>query len=383
MSLNHNSERIATMQDSIFTTISQMAIENKALNLGQGFPNFDGPSFVKGGMTKALMSGLTQYAAPHGIISFRKLISEQQKNHYDLEYDIERQVTITTGATEALYCAIMAFINPNDEVVIFEPFYDAYKADVVLAGGIPRYVTLHKPDFSFDFSEFERAINKKTKMIIVNSPHNPTGKVFSRKELEFIAEVAKKNDLIVLSDEAYEFLTFNKEHIPIASLEGMMERTLSVYSSGKTFGMTGLKVGYVCANDNISHAIRKVHQWVTFTVNTPSQYGIAEGFRNLDEYIPKFKEEYLAKRNLMLSLLKQTPFKAYQPDGTYFILIDIPRDHFYNDVDAATRLIKEHKVATIPTSVFYARSDEGSSMLRLCFAKNDDTIIEGIARLNI
>ncbi len=376
------SDRISSMPTSIFAIMSKISAEFNAVNLGQGFPDFDGPTSLMEEVNKSMLTGKNQYAPSPGIFSLRKMISEVQNNYYGMNYDPESEITITAGATEGLYCAIQAFINPGDEVILFEPFYDAYQADVILAGGIPKYVTLHKPEFNFDKNELISAINHKTKMLIINSPHNPSGKVFTIEELSQIADIAQSYNLLVLSDEAYEFLTYdNAKHIPIATLPGMAGRTITVNSTGKTFGMTGWKIGYLTATKQISEAIRKVHQWTTFAVNTPMQHAVAAGFNSLDEYLPQFREIYLKKRNLAFHLLQNTEFNPHKPLGSYFIMIDIPHDKYRDDVDAAMSLVKKNKVATIPPSVFYSKSDEGKSMLRLCFAKSDDVLIEGIRNL--
>lgn len=372
-------ERIASMNTSIFATMGKMAVEHNAVNLGQGFPDFDGPIWLMEEAFKAMKSGKNQYAPSPGILSLRKNIAEVQNTHYGMNYNPESEITITAGATEGLYCAINAFINSGDEVILFEPYYDAYQADVVLAGGVPKYITLKKPDFTYDREELARAITSKTKMLVINSPHNPTGKVFNYDELEYIAFLAKKHNFIVLSDEAYEFLTYDgAKHIPIATLPDMEKRTITINSTGKTFGMTGWKIGYVTATEQLSTAIRKVHQWTTFAVNTPAQHAVAYGFNLLDSYLPTFRQVYQAKRDLALKLLKKTDFKAHIPQGSYFIMVDIPDGKFNDDVDTATRLVREFGVATIPPSVFYSRSDEGKTMLRLCFAKNDETLENGI-----
>ncbi|MFA7626167.1 MAG: aminotransferase class I/II-fold pyridoxal phosphate-dependent enzyme, partial [Candidatus Kapaibacterium sp.] len=240
------SDRISSMPTSIFAIMSKISAEFNAVNLGQGFPDFDGPTSLMEEVNKSMLTGKNQYAPSPGIFSLRKMISEVQNNYYGMNYDPESEITITAGATEGLYCAIQAFINPGDEVILFEPFYDAYQADVILAGGIPKYVTLHKPEFNFDKNELISAINHKTKMLIINSPHNPSGKVFTIEELSQIADIAQSYNLLVLSDEAYEFLTYdNAKHIPIATLPGMAGRTITVNSTGKTFGMTGWKIGYI------------------------------------------------------------------------------------------------------------------------------------------
>ena len=381
MQRRKSAQRIASMSTSIFATMSKMAFEYNAINLGQGFPDFDGPTWIMEEAFNAMKSGKNQYAPSPGIISLRKEISNYQNKFYDLNYNPENEIVITAGATEALYSAITAFIEAGDEVILFEPYYDAYPSDVILAGGTPKYVTLYKPDFHFNPDELEEAITEKTKMIIINTPHNPTGKVFSKEELEIIAKIAIKNDLLVLTDEVYEFLTYGKPHIPMATIEGMKDRTITISSTGKTFGLTGWKIGYATASEGLATAIQKVHQWVTFAVNTPAQHAFAYAFSRLEEYLPEFRQLYLNKRNLMLAELKNTEFNGLIPYGSYFIMAEIPVGKFLNDVDAATKLVKENRVATIPPSVFYSKSYEGNSMLRLCFAKTDNTIINGIRAL--
>jgi aspartate/methionine/tyrosine aminotransferase len=377
-------KRILSMPTSIFATMAELTFKYNAVNLGQGFPDFAGPEIVKLSAWDAIRSDKNQYAPSDGILSLRKIISEIDAKKYNLEWDPISEITITAGATEGLFDSINAFIEKGDEVIIFEPFYDAYDADVILAGGIPKYVTLNKPDFTFDKEELRSQINAKTKVMIINSPHNPTGKVFNLEELEYIAKLAVENDILVLSDEAYEFLTFDGvKHIPIASISGMKNRTITISSTGKTFGMTGWKVGYVCASEHLTQAIRKVHQWTTFCVNTPGQHAMAEGFSQFESYLPEFQKLYQSKKDLAVKLLKETPFQVYEPCGSYFLMIGIPEGMFLNDVDAATKLITENKVTTIPPSCFYKKSDEGSTMLRICFAKQDETLIEGIKRLQI
>ena len=375
-------QRIANMPTSIFSTMSMLANEHQGVNLGQGFPDFDGPRWIMDECYEAMKSGKNQYAPSAGIFSLRKSISDVYAKYYNHDVDPLDEVTITAGATEALFSTIVALIEPGDEVVMFEPFYDAHQANVVVAGGTPKYVTLHKPDFSFDAAELQAAITDKTKMLIINNPHNPSGKVFSLAELQTIADIAIKNDILVLSDEVYEFLTFDDaKHIPMATLPGMQERTITISSTGKTFGMTGWKIGYTVAPKPITDAIRSIHQWTTFAVNTPAQHAMAHAFKNLDTYLPEFRQLYLGKRNLMIQELSKTQFKPFVPLGSYFMFVEIPTINGEDDMECATSLVKRCKVATIPPSVFYGNSDEGKSMLRLCFAKQDSTIIDGIANM--
>lgn len=377
-----STKRISGMPTSIFYTISKLANEYKATNLGQGYPDFDGPHWIMDAAYKAMKSGKNQYAPSNGIYTMRKSIQTYYNKYYGLQFDTETEITVTAGATEALFSTIMALVDEGDEVILFEPYYDAHQADVLVAGGIPKYVTLKKPDFTFSEEEFEKAITPKTKMIIINNPHNPTGKVYSQSELEFIAKLAVKHDLIVLSDEVYEFLTYDDvKHIPIATLPGMRERTVTISSTGKTFGMTGWKVGYASASQKLTDAIQKIHQWATFTINTPGQHAMVYAFSQLDEYLPDFKALYQRKRDYALDKLSKSQFKPHVPFGSYFMMVDIPEAKGIDDIECASELIKQQGVATIPPSVFYSNSDEGKTMLRVCFAKTEDTLKAGIEKM--
>lgn len=375
-------KRISGIPTSIFSTMSRLAFEYGAVNLGQGFPDFDGPEWIMAEAYKAMQTGKNQYAPSQGIISLRKAISAYQHKYYDLHWDPETEISISAGATEALFAVMQAFIEPGDEVILFEPYYDSYHNDVILAGGAPKYVTLRKPDFEFDFDELAKAVSEKTKMIIVNNPHNPTGKVFSLRELQFIAGLARRFNFIVLGDEVYEFLTYgDSRHIPVASLPEFRDNAITVCSCGKTFGMTGWKVGFTLAKPDFINAVQKVRQWTTFAVNTPAQHAMAFAFGKLDEYLPEFQLLYQKKRDFIYASLLGTKFKPHFPNGSYFIMADIPLELFKDDIECASELVKNYGVATIPPSVFYSASDEGSTMLRICFAKRDDTLMDGIERL--
>lgn len=377
---NFVANKLENMPVSIFSVITQLAYEHKAVNLGQGFPDFNGPDWIFEFALQAMNEGKNQYAPSLGIHSLKHSIANYQKKYYDLNYD-DNEIIITAGATEALFDTFNAFINPGDEVVLFEPYYDSYCADVMLAGGIPKFVTLKKPDFNFDYEELESAISFKTKIIVLNNPHNPTGKVFSEEELKFIASLAIKHDLMVITDEVYEFLTFDGiNHIPFASIPGMKERTITISSCGKTFGLTGWKIGYALAKPDWIQAIHGIHQWTTFAVNTPAQHAMASAFMKLDEYIPEFQKLYQSKLDFVFNNLLSSKFKPHRPKGSYFIMVDIPDELGY-DRDATIKLIKEFGVATIPPSVFYSKSNEGKTMLRICFAKQEQTLQEGINRL--
>ena len=374
--------RIADFKDSIFGVISRLARENSAVNLGQGFPDFDGPNWLKDIAYKKMQEGHNQYAPFHGTASLRQEVSNYYKKFYALDYNSESEVTITVGATEAIYLVITALINPGDEVVVLEPFYDSYVASIKMAGGIPVPVTMHAPDFTIDQKELEAAVTTKTKLLILNNPHNPTGKVWTKEELVAVANVAIKNDLYLLSDEVYEFLVFDGvKHLPTATLAGMMERTITVSSAGKTFGLTGWKIGWICANQKVTHACRLVHQYVTFSVSTPMQEAVAEGLKQLPDYLPGFVSLYKEKRDWFYKEMKQLGFEFAIPKGTYFMMVPITKHTDLKDVDYALKLISEKKVATVPPSAFYLKSTDGEKYLRFCFAKKEETLKSAIENL--
>jgi aspartate/methionine/tyrosine aminotransferase len=370
-------------KDSIFGVISRLAREHQAVNLGQGFPDFDGPEWIKDLVSQKMKDGHNQYAPFHGSLNLRTEVSKYYKKYYGLNYDLESEVTITVGATEAIYLVITAVTNPGDEIIVLEPFYDSYVASIKMSGGVPVPVTMHAPDFHVDKSELEKAISPRTKMIILNNPHNPSGKVWSKEELQVVADLAEKNDLYILSDEVYEFLVFDgAKHLPTATLPGMKDRTITVSSAGKTFGLTGWKIGWICANPKISHACRLVHQYVTFSVSTPMQEGVAEALKKLPEYLPGFVSLYKSKRDFFYTEMKKLGFDFATPGGTYFMMVPISKKTTLNDVDYALELIKEKKVATVPPSAFYLKSSEGSKFLRFCFAKKEETLKQAIANLS-
>lgn len=377
--------RIADFKDSIFGVISRLAREHQAINLGQGFPDFDGPGWIKDIAYQKMQEGHNQYAPFHGTPHLRQEISNYYKKFYQLHYDPESDITVTVGATEAIYVVITALINPGDEVVVLEPYYDSYVASIKMAGGIPIPVTMHAPDFTIDVKELESAITPRTKLLILNNPHNPTGKVWAKDELLAVSHLAIKHDLFLLSDEVYEFLLFDgAKHIPTATLEGMMERTITVSSAGKTFGLTGWKIGWICANQKVTQACRLVHQYVTFSVSTPMQEAVAEGLKQLPDYLPGFVELYKGKRDSFYAEMKKLGFEFSIPRGTYFMMVPIEKHTKLSDVDFAMKLIKENKLATVPPSAFYLKSTEGEKYLRFCFAKKEETLksaIENLKRL--
>jgi N-succinyldiaminopimelate aminotransferase len=381
--LNHV---VTQFKESIFSTMTKLAIDHEAINLSQGFPDFDGPQWIidlaKNAMdqgNKLGNVGKNQYAPSNGILPLREAISSNYKRLYNLDYDPMNEVIVTNGATEAIFCTCMALINPGDEVIVFEPFYDSYLASLQMAGAKVVPVTLKMPDFSFNKEELIAAINSKTKLLILNNPHNPTGKIFSQDEIKTIAELARKFDFYILSDEVYEFLTFNETHRPTACFEDLKNRTITISSTGKTFGLTGWKIGWTCGPKEIIKAIHNVHQFTTFCVAHPLQMAMASALSNMDDYLIDFKNKYRQKRDFLVTGLKQAGFKVLEPAGTYFVIAILNEGE--NDIEFCQKLIVDKKVAAIPTSAFYIKSDEGSRMIRFCFAKTEETLKKAIDNL--
>ncbi len=374
--LNHT---ITAFKESIFSTMTKLAIQNSAINLSQGFPDFDGPRWLVDLACKAMEEGKNQYAPSPGILPLRAAIAGNYKKYYGLDYDPNSEILVTCGATEAIFCTAMAVLNPGDEAIILEPFYDSYLASIQMAGATVVPVTLHAPDFSLNFEELQMAISAKTKMLILNNPHNPTGKMFTKEEILKIGALAVENDFYILSDEVYEFLTFERAHVPTACFENLKERTITISSTGKTFGLTGWKIGWCCAPAEIIKAIHNVHQFTTFCVAHPFQVAMAEALANMDEYLAEFKRDYRKKRDLLVSGLKERGFNVLNPAGTYFTIALLPEGE--TDVEFCKKLIEEKKVATIPTSAFYIKSDEGTRMIRFCFAKTEETLNSALKNL--
>ncbi len=367
-------------KESIFSTMTKLALENKAINLSQGFPDFDGPKWVRELAVNALMDGRNQYAPSMGLLSLREAIAANYKKYYGLTFNPLSEIVVTNGATEAIFCTCMALLNPGDEVVILEPFYDSYLASIEMAGAKAIPVTLHAPEFKFSQDELRAAITDKTKLLIINNPHNPTGKVFSNDEIDFLGKLAVEKDFYLLSDEVYEFLTFGIDHKPTAQVEALKERTITISSTGKTFGLTGWKVGWAAGPAELIKLIHNVHQFSTFCVAHPLQAAMAEALPKMDQYLIEFKADYQQKRDFLIDGLKKAGFKVIEPQGTYFVMALLSESE--NDVEYCKRLITEKKVATIPTSAFYLKSKEGEKMIRFCFAKTQQTLEAAINNLS-
>lgn len=378
--MKNTNQIVAQFKESIFSTMTKLAIEHKAINLSQGFPDFDGPEWVKKLALNTIQAGKNQYAPSMGSLSLRQAVSKQYQSHYQLEYDANSEICITNGATEAIFCTIMALINPGDEVIILEPFYDSYLASIQMAHGVAIPVTLKSPSFELPLEAIKDAITSRTKLIIFNNPHNPTGTVFNEQQISELAKIICDHDLYLLSDEVYEHLTFGQKHFPSASIKELKERTITISSTGKTFGLTGWKIGWACAPSHILKAIHHVHQFTTFCVSHPLQEAMAEALEQSNHYLEEFKKTYLAKKNLLIGGLEKAGFDIIKPQGTYFVLAKIP-NKYDNDIEFCKYLIQEHKVAAIPPSAFYLKSNEGERLVRFCFAKKDETLNAAIDHL--
>lgn len=377
--VNHT---ISSFKESVFSTITRLANEHRAINLSQGFPDFDGPQWVielaRGALAQGHL-GKNQYAPSLGILPLREAIAKNYRRFYGLNYDPASEIIVTNGATEAIYSTIAALLNPGDEVVVFEPLYDSYLASLKVAQAVVKSVPLKAPDFTFDFEALKKQVSAKTKLLILNSPHNPTGKVFNPDELRQIARLAVEFDFYILSDEVYEFLTFDVPHQPIAALPGLRDRVITISSIGKTFSLTGWKVGWACGPKALIGAIHNIHQFISFCVAHPLQQAAAEALHRLDEYLVEFRAEYRGRRDLLVGGLKSLGYEVYVPAGTYFAIVKVPAGE--SDLQMCQRLIVDKKVATIPTSVFYLESDEGSSLIRVCFAKREETLKAALKNL--
>jgi N-succinyldiaminopimelate aminotransferase len=377
----HLTRRLQGFGTSIFAEVTELAVRHGAVNLGQGFPDFDGPEFVKEAAVAALRDGRNQYSPMIGTPELRRAVAAHQRRFYGLDYHPDTEVTVYSGATEAIHSTLQALLDPGDEVVLFEPFYDSYPACIALAGATARVVTLRAPRFEYDPAELQAAITPRTRAILVNTPSNPSGKVFTRSELQQVADLAVKHDLVVITDEVYEHMTYDAEHVPLASLPGMRERTVTISSTGKTFSLTGWKIGYTCAAPELSAALRGVHQFVTFCVATPFQAAMATALQAPDAYFEGVHRDYRARRDRLCQGLRDAGLEALVPAGTYFAQADIRPLGFQDDVEFCRMLPERVGVAAIPTSAFYVNKAEGRHLVRFAFCKTDATLDEGIRRL--
>ena len=373
--------RLEGFGTTIFTEMTRLAIEHGAVNLAQGFPDFDGPDFAKDAAIAALRDGRNQYARMTGIPDIHTALAAKYRRDYELDYAEGEEWTVTSGATEAIFSSIQGTCGPGDEVVLFEPYYDSYKASVRMAGARPRIVTLHAPDWTFDPDELAAAFGPKTRAILVNTPHNPTGKVFSREELETIASLCRDRDVLCITDEVYEHLVYEGKHVPMATLPGMRERTITISSFGKTFSLTGWKIGWAAAPAALTSAVRAAHQFVTFATATPLQHAASVALTVGTEYYRLLRDSYLGKRDYLARELSRIGFAVRKPAGTFFLAADFRPLGFRDDVAFCRMLIEKIGVAAIPPSAFYDHKRHGKTWARFAFCKKDVTLETAVARL--
>jgi aspartate/methionine/tyrosine aminotransferase len=376
--------RLAGFGTSIFTEMTRLAVEHRAVNLGQGFPDFPAPDFIKEAAARAIAADHNQYAPAPGLLRLRRAIAEHFRRRHGRAVDPEAEVTVAAGATEVLFDAAMALLDPGDEAVVFEPFYDAYLPDIQMAGGKVRVVTLRPPDWRFDPDELRAAFGPRTRMIVLNTPHNPTGKVYSTDELDQIAALCQEHDVVALSDEVYSEITFDgARHVPIATRPGMWERTVTVDSIGKTFSVTGWKIGWAVAAPALTAALRGAHQFVTFANATPFQEAAADAISEGDAagYYDDLRAKYAARRALLTGILGEAGLATLPVQGAYFLLADISALPFPDDAAFCRHLMTEVGVAAIPPSAFYLDPRTAPLLARFCFAKRDETMRAAAERL--
>lgn len=375
--------KLPNVGTTIFTRMSQLAAETSALNLSQGFPDFDGPQALRDAVGQHIASGHNQYSPMTGLPALRSQVAAKIARSYGVHVDADTEVTITPGATQAIFCAIQAVIHAGDEVIVFDPCYDSYEPSVELAGGRCVHVQLGLDDFSIDWQKLTDALTPRTRMIILNTPHNPSGALISRAELDQLAALIADRDIYLISDEVYEHLVYDGvPHVSVLSHPELYHRAFVVSSFGKTYHVTGWKTGYVVAPPALTAELRKVHQYVSFCGVTPLQYALADYMAASPEHVEELPGFYQAKRDLFCDLLKPSRFTFTPVAGTYFQLVDYAHIRpDLNDVDMAVWLTREHGVATIPVSVFYQTPPEGQRLVRLCFAKREETLREAAEKL--
>ena len=369
------SQRISRFTESVIREMTRLAINKKAINLAQGFPDFPAPAVLKQAAADAIAADINQYAITWGAKPFRDAIAAKYLRTYGMEFDPEREITVCCGATEGMVASLLAVLNPGDEVVLFEPFYENYGPDTQLCGAEPRYVKLHAPDWHFDSDELRNAFTPRTKAIVLNSPNNPTGKVFTRSELEQIAALCQEFDALAITDEIYEHILYEDSvHVPIASLPGMRDRSILVNSMSKTYSVTGWRVGWVLAPPDLTNSIRKVHDFLTVGAAAPLQAAGAIALGLGEEYYQGLAREYAKRRDHIVTSLESAGFRCFRPRGAYYVMTDVSGFGFAGDVAFVRHLIDNLGVASVPGSSFYAQAGGGSQEVRFCFCKKYETL---------
>ncbi len=381
---NYTSARVRGFGTSVFSEMSRLAAQHGAVNLGQGFPDFPGPDFVKTAAKAAIDADLNQYAISHGAPRLRAAIARGWEERYGAAINPDQQVTVTSGATEAIYDAIQALTEPGDEIVVFEPFYDSYLPSAIMSGATLKTITLRVPDWSFDPDEAAAAFGPRTRLLLLNTPHNPTGKVFRRDELAFLAELCQQWDVVAVTDEVYERIVFDGvEHVPLATLPGMWERTLTINSTGKTFSMTGWKVGFAVGPASLNAALRAIHQFVTFASATPFQDAMAAAMEEAQAlgYYDQLVADYTRRRDGLRLVLEESGLPTLPVQGAYFLMADVSGFGFADDVTFCRWLTSDVGVAAVPPSAFYLDASRAPLLARFCFAKREETVRLAAERL--
>jgi aspartate/methionine/tyrosine aminotransferase len=376
------SRKARQFTESVIREMTRLCRQHGAVNLAQGFPDFAAPKEIKDAACRAIEADVNQYAITWGAKGLRDAIAAKAKRWYGMDVDPERQIAVTCGATEAMIASILALVDPGDEVVVFEPFYENYGPDAILAGAEPRFVPLHPPDWHFDPAELAAAFGPKTRGIILNSPNNPTGKVFSPDELEAIAQLCRKWDVVAFSDEIYEHILYDgARHVPIATLPGMADRTVTINALSKTYSVTGWRVGWTIASPELTAGIRKVHDFLTVGAAAPLQEAGAVALALPESYYRELAAAYRARRDLLVEGLRGAGFQCEPPRGAYYVLADARALGCADDVTFANRLVETAGVGAVPGSSFFSRPELGRTLLRFAFPKREETLRDAVDRL--
>ncbi|MDX1554454.1 MAG: methionine aminotransferase [Xanthomonadales bacterium] len=374
-------EKLPGFGTTIFTVMSQLAAEHDAINLAQGFPDFDGPKALRDRVEHHLAAGHNQYAPLAGVTALREAIARKVQGLYGFAADPERHITVTPGATEAIYCALTAVVHAGDEVIVIDPAYDTYVPGILLNGGVPHRIPLRDPGFGVDWARVEEAISPRTRVLMLNSPHNPSGRCFDSSDIDALRDIMARHDLLLISDEVYEHIVFDgRRHLSILCDRELAERAFVVSSFGKTYHVTGWRIGYCVAPGRLMAQFRRVHQFINFSTNTPISCALADFMRDAPEFHRELAGFYQKKRDLFCTLLNDSRFRLAPAEGTYFQLADYARISDLPDTEFARELTIQHGVAAIPVSVFYESPPE-SRVVRFCFAKEDDTLREAARRI--
>jgi N-succinyldiaminopimelate aminotransferase len=374
--------RLVGLGTTVFAEMSALALETGSVNLGQGFPDTDGPIEVADAAVAAIRAGVNQYPPGPGQPDLRLAIAQHQQRFYGLELDPATEVVVTTGATEAVAAALLGLVDPGDEVVALEPFYDSYAACIQMAGGVRVPVTLRAPDFRLDLDRLRAAVTDRTRLILLNSPHNPTGTVLTEAELAAVADLAVERDLVVVTDEVYEHMTYDVAHRPLATLPGMLERTLTISSAGKTFSFTGWKVGWATGPAHLVRAVLTAKQFLTFVSGAPFQPAVAAGLRLPDAYFDELRAKLRGKRDRLCAGLREVGFDVFVPQGTYFVTADVRPLGWADGLDFCRELPRRAGVVAIPHQVFYDDVEAGRPLVRFAFCKRDEVLDAALTRLH-